>query len=70
VIIGFGETPTTLIDLGGPPYLLPLANKSKVYDLAKIVVHNLSNDSHPDGFFVGGSGAGPWPLAKSNCEVC
>lgn len=52
-----------LIEIGGPPFLLPTVQRDKVYDLkdiAKIV------DSDPA--YIIGAGAGPHPYATVNCE--
>lgn len=53
-----------LIELGGPPYLLPLVQRDKLYDLAKLAGH-----LHRDPAFLAGAGAGPWPYIGRNCEV-
>ncbi|XP_060529132.1 ester hydrolase C11orf54 homolog isoform X2 [Cylas formicarius] len=54
---------TKLIEIGGVPYLIPLVNKDKVYDLKDVA--NLI-DSNPA--FVIGAGAGPYHYAGVNCE--
>lgn len=54
----------TLVEIGGPPFLAPLVQRDKVYDLkdiAKLV------DSEPA--FIIGAGAGPHPYVGKNCEV-
>lgn len=53
-----------LIEVGGPPYLLPLADKSKVYDLCEI-----AKTVDSESAFLIGAGAGPWPYAGTNCEM-
>ncbi|XP_067934896.1 ester hydrolase C11orf54 homolog [Watersipora subatra] len=53
-----------VVDVGGPYYLLPLANKEKLYrlrDIAKICGDH-------SGLMVG-AGAGPWPVVGANCEL-
>ncbi|XP_019876653.2 ester hydrolase C11orf54 homolog [Aethina tumida] len=53
----------TLVEIGGPPFLAPLVQRDKVYDLkdiAKLV------DSEPA--FIIGAGAGPHPYVGKNCE--
>lgn len=53
-----------LIEVGGPPYLVPLVQRDKVYDLrdiAKLADMNLAT--------IIGAGAGPYPYAGVNCEV-
>ncbi|KAG6457270.1 hypothetical protein O3G_MSEX010192 [Manduca sexta] len=53
-----------LVEVGGVPYLLPLVNRDKVYDLKGLVEHLRRGDSA----YVAGAGAGPWPYAGVNCE--
>ncbi|XP_061711736.1 ester hydrolase C11orf54 homolog isoform X2 [Cydia pomonella] len=52
-----------LIELGGPPYLVPLVQRDKVYDLAE-----LTKQQRRDPAFLAGAGAGPWPYIGVNCE--
>ncbi|XP_073985108.1 ester hydrolase C11orf54 homolog isoform X2 [Rhodnius prolixus] len=55
---------SAVIDIGGPAFLLPLPDESKIYDIkdiAKIV--DLKS------CFVVGAGAGPWPYIGKNCEI-
>ncbi|XP_053625603.1 ester hydrolase C11orf54 homolog [Plodia interpunctella] len=52
-----------LIELGGPPYLVPLVQRDKIYDLAALARH-LQRD--PASLL--GAGAGPWPHIGVNCE--
>ncbi|KAJ8725335.1 hypothetical protein PYW08_003518 [Mythimna loreyi] len=52
-----------LVEIGGPPYLLPLVQRDKVYDLAALARHL---DSEPA--LLAGAGAGPWPYLGVNCE--
>uniref|UniRef100_U5EUR4 DUF1907 domain-containing protein n=1 Tax=Corethrella appendiculata TaxID=1370023 RepID=U5EUR4_9DIPT len=54
----------TLIEIGGPPFLLPTVDITKLYDLVSICQKSL-NAEH---FFALGAGAGPWPLVNTNCE--
>lgn len=64
---GLGGLPR-ILEIGGPPYLLPTVDREKVYDLNEICrrVYQLDN---PNGTYSAiGAGAGPWPYAKSNCE--
>lgn len=62
---GLGGSPT-IIDCGGPPFLLPLVDRTKIYD-----VKNLARKILPNAktIFLCGAGAGPHPLINSNCEV-
>ncbi|GJQ71658.1 hypothetical protein Trydic_g11354 [Trypoxylus dichotomus] len=53
----------SLIEIGGPPYLLPLVQRDKVYDMNDII-KLISMDSA----FIIGAGAGPFPFAGVNCE--
>lgn len=55
----------TILEVGGPAYLLPLVQKEKVYDIKNLAPHL----NHGDKSFVIGAGAGPWPYANTNCEV-
>ncbi|CAH2074771.1 unnamed protein product, partial [Iphiclides podalirius] len=52
-----------LVEIGGPPYLVPLVQLDKIYDLAELLRH-----LRRDPGFLGGAGAGPWPYAGVNCE--
>lgn len=56
----------TIIDIGGPPFLIPLADRTKIYDLVKISRKILPN---ANSLYICGAGAGPHPLINSNCEV-
>ncbi|XP_046390661.1 ester hydrolase C11orf54-like [Ischnura elegans] len=60
---GLGGNPK-IVEVGGPPYLLPTVNREKVYDLRKIAAVVGS----PSAFIIG-AGAGPWPYANTNCEM-
>ncbi|XP_043484067.1 ester hydrolase C11orf54 homolog [Leptopilina heterotoma] len=55
----------TILEVGGPAYLLPLVQKEKVYDIKNLAPHL----NHGDKSFVIGAGAGPWPYANTNCEM-
>lgn len=61
--IGLGGKPR-LVEIGGPPYLLPLVQREKLYDMSYI---GKLTDIEPS--FLIGAGAGPWPYAGVNCEV-
>lgn len=52
-----------LVEIGGPPYLLPLVQRDKLYDLALLAKH-----LQRDPAFIAGAGAGPWPHIGVNCE--
>ncbi|XP_071447013.1 ester hydrolase C11orf54 homolog [Hetaerina americana] len=53
-----------IIEVGGPPYLLPTVDRTKVYDLGEIA----KAVGSPSAFIIG-AGAGPWPFANTNCEM-
>jgi len=57
------------MDIGGPPYLIPLVDRSKVYDLSKIVPAYAGSKGYPKGWYISGAAAGPWPVMGSNCEM-
>jgi hypothetical protein len=54
-----------ILDVGGPAYLLPTAQRDKFYDI-KLLLRQL-NYNHDT--LVIGAGAGPWPHTGSNCEL-
>ncbi|XP_014666301.1 PREDICTED: ester hydrolase C11orf54 homolog [Priapulus caudatus] len=55
---------TRIVDVGGPPYLLPLPQLDKVYNIADIAKRvNL-----PSAFIIG-AGAGPYNLVGVNSEL-
>lgn len=56
----------TLIEVGGPPYLLPTPDLSKVYDIKEIVQKSLGGKKC-DVLAIG-AGAGPFIIMNSNCE--
>lgn len=53
------------MECGGPPFLLPLVDRTKIYDLKEIGQRIYGNDKE---FLAIGAGAGPWPLVNTNCE--
>ncbi|XP_043792237.1 ester hydrolase C11orf54 homolog [Apis laboriosa] len=56
---------STLLEIGGPSFLLPTVQKNKLYDIQQLLNHlHYKEDS-----FVIGAGAGPWPYINSNCEL-
>ncbi|XP_053677678.1 ester hydrolase C11orf54 homolog [Anopheles nili] len=55
-----------LVEIGGPPYLLPTVDNTKLYDVVGVAQRALQDDQKP--FIVIGAGAGPFPLVNSNCE--
>lgn len=56
----------TIVEVGGPPFLLPLVDRTKIYDFVNIARKVLPN---AQSVFMCGAGAGPHPLISSNCEV-
>ena len=59
---------TTVIEFGGVPYLLPLVDLTKVYDI-KLMLDKIAEEHKHKGYFAVGAGAGPHTLHKQNCEV-
>lgn len=57
----------TLFEVGGAPYLLPLVDRTKLYDI-KELCDRVYKDVEGDEYLAVGAGAGPWPLINSNCE--
>ena len=53
-----------IADVGGPPFLLPLVNRSKIYDISKLT----ELIGLPDAF-VFGAGAGPFNHVGVNSEM-
>ncbi|XP_073844824.1 ester hydrolase C11orf54 homolog [Musca autumnalis] len=60
---GLGGSPT-LVELGGPPYLLPLVQREKLYNVKEICQKTMGGGK----ILAVGAGAGPYPLRSSNCE--
>lgn len=53
-----------IADVGGPPFLLPLPQRDKLYDLGEI-----AKLVELPGAFMVGAGAGPWKLVGVNSEL-
>ncbi|XP_076453385.1 ester hydrolase C11orf54 homolog [Babylonia areolata] len=53
-----------LADVGGPPYLLPLVQRDKLYDLGEV-----ARLVELPGAFMVGAGAGPWKVVGVNSEL-
>lgn len=62
---GLSGSPT-IVELGGPPYLLPTVDRTKLYDLVAVGRKVLPKANE---FIAVGAGAGPHPHINSNCEV-
>lgn len=56
----------TIVEFGGPPFLLPNVDRSKVYDLIPLI-RRISGYKEKN-FFICGAGAGAWPIYNQNCE--
>lgn len=56
----------TIVEVGGPPFLLPLVDRTKIYNIVELAHKVLPN---AQSVFLCGAGAGPHPLISSNCEV-
>jgi hypothetical protein len=57
------------VDIGGVPYLIPLVNRSKLYDLAKVIPELVGASGFPQGWYISGAAAGPFPSQGTNCEM-
>lgn len=57
-----------ILEIGGPPYLLPTVDRQRVYDLNAICRRAYQLDNPNGEYMAIGAGAGPWPHAKTNCE--
>lgn len=53
-----------IADVGGPPFLLPLPQKDKLYDLGEV-----AKLVELPGAFMVGAGAGPWKVIGVNSEL-
>lgn len=63
IIAGLNGNPT-VVEVGGPGYLLPLANRSRIYDLKDIARFTKVNNA-----FIIGATSGPFPYVGVNSEV-
>lgn len=57
-----------ILEIGGPPYLLPNVDRERVYDLHAICKRVYQIDNPNGDYSAIGAGAGPWPHAHTNCE--
>ncbi|XP_059614336.1 ester hydrolase C11orf54 homolog [Phlebotomus argentipes] len=57
----------TILEYGGAPFLLPLVQRDKLYDLDEIC-QKVSRARNISQYLVVGAGAGPFPLLGTNCE--
>ena len=58
---------TRVLDIGGVPYLMPLVQRDKLYDM-KQYPELTSGDKSCEGLVIG-AGAGPWPYINRNAEM-
>ncbi|XP_011297234.1 ester hydrolase C11orf54 homolog [Fopius arisanus] len=58
----------TILEVGGPSFLLPSVQRDKVYEL-KSILNRINNGKMEKKGFVIGAGAGPWPRLSRNCEM-
>ncbi|KAI2810664.1 hypothetical protein BLOT_001827 [Blomia tropicalis] len=58
---------TTIVDVGGPPYLIPLVQRDKIYSFE--LVAGLGTQWSTEHAFIIGAGAGPFHLVGQNCEL-
>lgn len=63
MLVGLGGK-SKLVEVGGPAYLLPLVNRTKLYDITDVAKAAQINPA-----FIIGAGAGPFDHEKTNCEV-
>ena len=59
---------TRILDIGGVPYLVPLAQVSKLYDMKDFP--KLTNFDYREDVLILGAAAAPWTHLKRNAEVC
>ncbi|CAG2054290.1 unnamed protein product [Timema podura] len=60
---GLGGKPR-IVEIGGVPYLVPLVQRSRLYDISDV-----GRLVGVEPAFIIGAGAGPWPYAGVNCEM-
>jgi hypothetical protein len=58
---------TSVLDCGGVPYLIPLAQKSKLYEMKDFP--KLTNFKEGEDCLMIGAGAAPWTYLERNAEV-
>jgi hypothetical protein len=56
----------TILEIGGVPYLLPLVDRTKVYDMKPMCRRIVNNDRQ---YFALGAGAANWHTKNCNAEV-
>ena len=58
-----------ILDIGGVPYLVPLAQKHKLYDMRDYPVLTGMDLKGEEEALVIGAGAAPWTFLGRNAEV-
>ena len=56
-----------MLDIGGVPYLVPMAKKSKLYDMKDYP--KLTDFGSEEDCLIIGAGAAPWTYLLRNAEV-
>ena len=56
-----------VLDIGGVPYLVPIAQKNKLYDMKDYP--KLTGFSSKEDCLIIGAGAAPWTYLERNAEV-
>ena len=67
-ILGIGGK-QRILDIGGVPYLVPLAQKHKLYDMRDYPVLTDMDLKGEEEALVIGAGAAPWTFLGRNAEV-
>ena len=67
-ILGIGGK-QRILDIGGVPYLVPLAQKHKLYDMRDYPVLTEMDLKGEEEALVIGAGAAPWTFLGRNAEV-
>ena len=67
-ILGIGGK-QRILDIGGVPYLVPLAQKHKLYDMRDYPVLTEMGLKGEEEALVIGAGAAPWTFLGRNAEV-
>ena len=67
-ILGIGGK-QRILDIGGVPYLVPLAQKHKLYDMRDYPVLTEMDIKGEEEALVIGAGAAPWTFLGRNAEV-
>ena len=58
-----------ILDIGGVPYLIPLAQKDKLYDMKDYpTLTNMDLKENEEALIIG-AGAAPWTYLERNAEV-